>query len=84
MQHKMCLQSGFAIVRRKMETVILKYGQSEFTLPRNCITKDDLSVLFNLEINGAHLKIKENNIWINRYPDDDGVIDPGNGEFCYQ
>ena len=66
-----------------METVILKYGQSEFTLPRNCITKDDLSVLFNLEINGAHLKIKENNIWINRYPDDDGVIDPGNGEFCY-
>ena len=66
-----------------MDSVKLKYGTKSFELPRICVTVTDITALFQVQPDGLHLKIKDNEgVWKNEFPDEDGIFDAGVGD-CY-
>jgi len=57
-----------------MSTISLKYGSVEFTLPKDCVTMQDVTTLFGLKEAGLHIKVKVEEEWVNLQPKSDGTF----------
>ena len=48
--------------------ITLKYSTTEFCLPRDCITREDVATLFGLKETGIHIKVQMSGNWVKVLP----------------
>ena len=57
-----------------MSTINVKFGNRNMALPKNSLDVRDITLIFNVQEEGLHIKVKEGEIWKNLLPQSNNLI----------